>query len=355
MKESECDYLEIWNNLNSSEIKYDLEQELQVLENWDSLIKPVGSLGKLEKIIAQLYGIRAGKQVVIDKPIVTVFAADHGIAKDDTVTQWPQEITGKLLEQMSLGKTAINCIAESNSIALAIFDCGTICNEQIDKVTNIKLKHGSGDIRTLDALTSKEVITMITTGALIAKVQIQKELNLFITGEVGIGNTTAASIIISKVLDKSASVIVGRGAGATDEGLVRKIEVVSQIVQSMELVTDPIEILRLVGGLEICTLVGYMLQLAISNQIIILDGIITQSAALVASLIRPELKKSLIFSHISAEPSAIYLREYFDCKPILDLNLRLGEGTGGALSYPIIKAAFQCYLGMANIKELNFD
>jgi nicotinate-nucleotide--dimethylbenzimidazole phosphoribosyltransferase len=323
-----------------------------VRKEFDGLAKPVGSLGKLENIAAQIAGITHSHTPTVDPAAVALIGADHGIAADDSVTPWPQAITGMMLEVMGDNKAAVSVLADVADVYVQIINVGAITDSKSPQVRNERVASGTQDIRTNDAMSDAVVRAALEVGAQTAERLIAGGSRCLITGEVGIANTTPSAALIAHFTQTSAEQVTGRGSGIDDQTYVRKVEIVTQLIEKTKNEKDPIKTLAQIGGIEIAALVGYILRAASLQIPVVLDGVITLAAATVAQAINPEVNKFLIAGHCSSEPGSLIAIRHLQLQPILDLELRLGEGTGALLAIPIIRSACQALSRMARISDL---
>jgi nicotinate-nucleotide--dimethylbenzimidazole phosphoribosyltransferase len=323
-----------------------------VKKEFDGLAKPVGSLGKLETIATQIAGITHTHTPTVDPAAIAVFGADHAIAADDSVTPWPQAITGMMLEVMGENKAAVSVLADVADVYCQYINVGTLSDSASKAVRNERVTSGTRDLRNDDAMTYQEVIAAMNVGAQTAERLIAGGSRSLCTGEVGIGNTTPSAALIARFAQASAQEVTGRGSGIDDATYLRKVEIVAQLIAKTKNEADPITVLAQIGGLEIAALTGYILR-ATSLQIpVVLDGVITLAAATVAHAIKPNTTKFLIAGHCSSEPGSAIALKHLGLTPLLDLDLRLGEGTGALLSIPMIRSACQVISKMAHITDL---
>jgi nicotinate-nucleotide--dimethylbenzimidazole phosphoribosyltransferase len=323
-----------------------------VRKEFDGLAKPVGSLGKLENIAAQIAGITHSHTPTVDPAAIALFGADHGIAADDSVTPWPQAITGMMLEVMGDNKAAVSVLAEVADVYVQIINVGAMADSKSPNVRNERVASGTQDIRSSDAMSDTVVRAALEVGAQTAERLIAGGSRCLVTGEVGIANTTPSAALIAHFTQTTAEQVTGRGSGIDDETYARKVEIVSQLIAKTKTETDPIKVLAQIGGIEIAALVGYILRAASLQIPVVLDGVITLAAAVVAKAINPEVNQFLIAGHCSSEPGSRIAIAHLELQPILDLELRLGEGTGALLSIPIIRASCQALSRMAQIADL---
>jgi nicotinate-nucleotide--dimethylbenzimidazole phosphoribosyltransferase len=323
-----------------------------VRKEFDGLAKPVGSLGKLENIAAQIAGITHSHTPTIDPAAIALFGADHGIAADDSVTPWPQAITGMMLEVMGDKKAAVSVLADVADVYVQIINVGAMADSKSPNVRNERVASGTQDIRTSDAMSEAVARAALEVGAQTAERLIAGGSRCLVTGEVGIANTTPSAVLIAHFTQTSAEQVTGRGSGIDDQTYARKVEIVSQLVEKTKNEKDPVKTLAKIGGIEITALVGFILRAASLQIPVVLDGVITLAAATVARAISPDISQFLIAGHCSSEPGSRIAITHLELQPILDLELRLGEGTGALLSIPIIRASCQALSRMARIADL---
>jgi len=323
-----------------------------VRKEFDGLAKPIGSLGRLENIAAQIAGITHSNTPTVDPAAIALFGADHGIAADDSVTPWPQAITGMMLEVMGDNKAAVSVLAEVADVYVQIINVGAITDSKSPNVRNERVASGTADIRTSDAMSDSVVRAELEVGAQAAERLIAGGSRCLVTGEVGIANTTPSAALIAHFTNSTAEQVTGRGSGINDQTYARKVEIVAGLIKKTKNENDPIKTLAQIGGIEIAALTGYILRAASLQIPVVLDGVITLAAATVAKAINPEVNQFLIAGHCSSEPGSRIAITHLQLQPILDLELRLGEGTGALLSIPIIRASCQALSRMARISDL---
>jgi nicotinate-nucleotide--dimethylbenzimidazole phosphoribosyltransferase len=324
-----------------------------VRKEFDGLAKPVGSLGKLEIMAAQIAGITHSHTPTIDPVAIALFGADHGIAADNSVTPWPQAITAQMFEVMGDGKAAASVLARTADVYVEIINVGAIVDSKSPNVRNERVANGTQDIRIASAMSETVVREALEVGAQTAERLIAGGSRCLVTGEVGIGNTTPSAALIAHFTNAIAEQVTGRGSGIDDETHARKTEVVTNLIANTKNEKDPIKVLADIGGIEIAALTGYILRTASLQIPVVLDGVITLSAAIVAHAINPGINQFCIAGHASSEPGSQIAIAYLQLQPILDLELRLGEGTGALLSIPIIRASCQAFSGMARISDMH--
>jgi nicotinate-nucleotide--dimethylbenzimidazole phosphoribosyltransferase len=335
-----------------AKLEFNSDISQQVATDFDSLVKPRGSLGKLESVVAKIAGISHNLQPTVDPAAIAVFVADHGVAEDDSVTPWPQAITGKMAEQVVLGKAAISVLAENSDLFVQVIDVGTIAPPLSTKILNQRIAPGTKDFRFAAAMSIQEVETALEIGAESAERLIAGGSNFLAVGEIGIGNTTSSAALISFLTGAGAADVTGFGSGIDPETHARKVEIVQEAVKKLPHGSTAHQVLSHIGGFETAAMVGFILRAASLQVPVLLDGVTTVAAALVAQKITPLIGDFLIASHNSAEPAATIGLRALDLDPLLDLGLRLGEGTGAALAIPLIRGGCLALKKMERIENI---
>jgi len=313
--------------------------------------KPLGSLGKLEEIALQIGQIQNTTSPKLNEPTIIVFAADHGLA-DAGVSPFPKEVTYQMVLNFLGNGAAINVFCKQNNINLKVVDAGVDADfENNPNLIHEKIANGTKNILESAAMTIDECNKAIEAGGKIISDQFKIGCNIIGFGEMGIGNTSSASLLMSKIIGLNIEDCVGNGTGHDVEGLKRKKELLKQAFEKHQLNSDPIEILATFGGFEIAMMTGAFLKAAELGMTIMVDGFIVTSALLVANEINPEILKNCIFTHTSNEQGHIKMLNHLNANPILGLDLRLGEGTGAAVTYPIIKSAVNFLNDMASFED----
>ncbi|MDH5897090.1 nicotinate-nucleotide--dimethylbenzimidazole phosphoribosyltransferase [Vibrio splendidus] len=335
----------------------------------DQKTKPLGALGLLEKVAHQLALIQSqGKEAAVEhielnKPSIIIFAGDHGIA-DEGVSIAPSAVTQQMVLNFLSGGAAINCFCAVNNIDITVVDTGILLPVESDSDMLISQRLGTrtNNFANEAAMSLETVERGIELGTELVSRTISNGTNIIMFGEMGIGNTSSASAILSALSNRSADECVGLGTGINNEQLARKVAVVEQGVarckglefKEVKELTDLKyikEVLAQVGGYEIVQMVGGFLGAYQNRTPILVDGFIVSVAAYVATLIEPNCRDYMIFAHRSEESGHKILLELLDAEPLLDLGLRLGEGTGAALAMPIIRAAAEFYNNMASFES----
>ncbi|MEZ8775236.1 nicotinate-nucleotide--dimethylbenzimidazole phosphoribosyltransferase [Vibrio sp. 10N.222.49.A3] len=320
----------------------------------DQKTKPLGALGLLEKVAHQLALIQSqGKETAVEhielnKPRIIIFAGDHGIA-DEGVSIAPSAVTQQMVLNFLSGGAAINCFCAVNNVEITVVDTGILLPVESDSDMLISQRLGTrtNNFAKEAAMSLETVERGIELGAELVSRTISNGTNIIMFGEMGIGNTSSASAILSALANRTADECVGLGTGINNEQLARKVAVVKQGVARC-INPDAKEVLSQVGGYEIVQMVGGFLGAYENRTPVLVDGFIVSVAAYVATLIEPSCRDYMIFAHRSEESGHKILLELLDAEPLLDLGLRLGEGTGAALAMPIIRAAAEFYNNMAS-------
>jgi nicotinate-nucleotide--dimethylbenzimidazole phosphoribosyltransferase len=315
-----------------------------VHDHLDRLTKPPGSLGRLEGLVVQLAGITGSASPRIEHPAVVVFAADHGVTAQG-VSAYPSDVTAQMVANFLAGGAAINVLARAAGAKLVVIDVG-VAGPELE--VSSRIRPGTRDMTVEPAMTRDEVLAAMAVGGDTARTLVADGCDAIALGEMGIGNTTAASALVASLTGRSPTEVTGRGTGLDDEAVRHKVAVIETALRLHQpRPDDPLGALAAVGGLEIAALVGAMHAAAEANVPVVLDGFITGAAALVAVAIAPNLGPRLIASHRSAEPGHRVVLEQIGLEPLLDLDLRLGEGSGAALALPLIRGATRILAEMA--------
>jgi nicotinate-nucleotide--dimethylbenzimidazole phosphoribosyltransferase len=318
----------------------------------DRLTKPPGSLGRLEELAIWYGSARGEVKPVLSKKAVVVFAADHGIA-DEGVSAYPKEVTAQMVYNFLRGGAGINVLAKHAGAEVVVVDIGVAHDfENTSGLRKIKIKRGTDNMARGPAMSRIEALSAVSEGITIADEMARKGVDLIATGEMGIANTTASSAITSLMTGHPVAIVTGRGTGVDDERLAHKIGVIEKVLRkNLPDRYNPMDVLAKVGGLEIAGLVGLIVGSAKNRIPVVLDGFISGAAALIAVGLKPEVKDYLVGSHQSSEPGHRLALEHLGLVPLLNLNLRLGEGTGAVLAMGLIEAAVKILSEMATFEE----
>jgi nicotinate-nucleotide--dimethylbenzimidazole phosphoribosyltransferase len=305
----------------------------------DRLTKPQGSLGRLEDLATQLCVITGEVPAPIPQhPAIAVFAGDHGVVADG-VTHWPSEVTAQMVANFAGGGAAISVLARQMGATLTVVDVGVATPiPNTDGVSDCNVAKGTASLLHGPAMTPEQTAAALQVGVDIAEELIAAGSDLLVTGEMGIGNTTAAAAIICALTDSDPALVTGRGTGVDDETFLRKQQIVAAALNRFP-ERDALTVLSQVGGYEIAALAGFILAGAAHHVPVLVDGVITLAAALVAVGLNPAAQSAIVGSHRSTEPGATLALEKLGVAPLVDLAMRLGEGSGAALCIPFVQAA----------------
>ena len=345
----ECLEKSIWSNFTRNELdkiqvkEPDEEIRGQVLKNWDAIAKPLDGMGRFEAIIAKIGAITGTEDVCILKKAVVIMCADNGIV-DEGISQSGQEVTLAVAKAMGKGQSCVGQMAKSVGADTIPIDIGINSNESIPGIISRKVRQGTRNFRIEPAMTEDETIRAIAIGMEVAYQCKRKGYQMLATGELGIGNTTTSSAIAAALLGCDVSKVVGRGAGLNGVGLVRKQKVIKEVIDKYDLYkSDAFTILCTVGGLDIAGLVGVCIGGALNHLPIVLDGVISMVAALVAERLVPGTKAYYIPSHKGKEPAIEMLARELGLELIIDGKLALGEGTGAVMMFALLDVAMSIY------------
>lgn len=318
-------------------------------ERLDNLTKPQGSLGRLEELAKLIVGITRKENPEFKDKVIFTLAADHGVSEEN-VSAFPKAVTAQMVYNFLRGGAAINVLAKHIGARVVVADVGVA--EKIKGLKDKKINLGTKNFTKGPAMTVEEAIKSIENGFEIFEEEFAKGIDIIGTGEMGIANTTSSSAITVVFTGRKPEEVTGRGTGIDDEGLANKIRAIKEALKiNKPDPGEPIDVLSKVGGFEIGGLVGIILAAASKRIPVVIDGFISGVAALVAYQIEPKVKDYMIASHCSAEIGHRAILDYLGLKPLLDLNLRLGEGTGACLGITIIEASVKILTQMATFKN----
>ncbi|MFC2013865.1 nicotinate-nucleotide--dimethylbenzimidazole phosphoribosyltransferase [Chloroflexota bacterium] len=318
----------------------------------NQLTKPPGSLGRLEELSIQLAGIQGKSIPQIRQKVIITMAGDHGVVAEG-IGNWPQEVTTQMVYNFLGGGAGINVLAQQAGARLIVADVGVVTELKSNPhLLSRKIASGTRNITLGPAMTDKQAMTAIETGIEVVTAEVARGLDIVGTGDMGIGNTTPSSAICAVMTGKQVAEVTGRGTGLTDEQLAHKIEVIKRaLTVNRPDPSQPLDVLAKIGGFEIGGLVGVMLAAAAHRIPVVIDGFISGAAALIAIGLAPRLKDYLIAAHVSAEAGHKLLLRHLRLKPLLDLGMRLGEGTGAALGILLAEAATKVLAEMSTFAE----
>lgn len=331
----------------------DLDQKAvqQAQDRLDSLLKPPGSLGRLEEIAVQIAGITGNPRPTIGKKAVIIMAGDHGVVAEG-VSAAPQEVTYQILPAFTTGVAGIGVLARHAGAQLVVVDVGVAVPVDIPGVLNRKVRPGTGNIARGPAMTREEAVKALEVGIQAAFDEIDKGATLLTAGDMGIGNTTPSSAILAVLGGYTAEEATGRGTLVNDEVLQRKALAVSRALEvNRPDPSDGLDVLAKVGGLEIAGIAGVYLGAAARRVPVLIDGFITTAAAMVAAAIQPKVKQYMIASHISNEQGHRMMLENLGLVPMIHMGMRLGEATGAALAMHLVEASTRILNEMASFNE----
>ena len=313
-----------------------------------SLTKPPGSLGVLEEVSVRLAGIAgACPPPYPQRAAVAVFAADHGVVASG-VTPWPQEVTTAMVENFRAGGAAVNVLAREADADVVVVDIGVATDVKEDGVVWArKVRPGTADLSTGPAMTRAEAAAAVGTGIRVAEDLARAGYDVIATGDMGIGNTTASACLIAHLTGRPAGAITGRGTGIDDEMLARKTTIVADAVARLPEDADALDVLAEVGGLEHAGLAGLVVGAAAHGVPVVLDGVIAGAAALVAQRLSPAAVDHCFAGHRSVEPGHVAALATLGLRPLVDLDLRLGEGSGAVLALPLVRSSAAVLRDMA--------
>ena len=330
-----------------------LKEKLQ--NKIDFKTKPVGSLGILEEIALQIGTIQNTLTPSLSKPTIVVFAGDHGIVASNPVSSYPQEVTRQMVLNFLGNGAAINVFCKQNKINLKIVDAGVKGDFSHNSVLiKAKIAEGTHDYSKQKAMSRQQCLTAIERGKEIVRQLHKEKTNVIGFGEMGIGNTSSASLLMSYFTKIPIEKCVGKGTGLSDEGLQVKADILRKVYDlHMTSIVNPEDAFIAFGGFEMAMICGALLEAAAMKMTLLIDGFIVTSALLVASAIQPNILEYCIFSHTSGEQGHEKMLSFLRVKPLLNLGLRLGEGTGCALVFPIVKSAVSFLNEMATFESAN--
>ena len=318
-------------------------------ERQEALTKPSGSLGRLEDVSVQLAGIASQCPPPLPEPaVVAVFAADHGVHAQG-VTPWPQEVTAQMVANFLASGAAVNAIATQAGAAVCVVDVGVAADlPTAQGLLSRKVRPGTADMTEGPAMTLEEARLAVETGIKVAADLVDEGYRCLITGDMGIANTTASAALIAVFTGSTPALVTGRGTGIDDPTWARKVEVVRRALDLHRCdPASPLETLAAVGGLEHAALAGFILGGAARRVPVLLDGVIACAAAVAARAFAPQVTDYLIAGHLSTEPGALRALDALGLQPLLDLGMRLGEGSGAVLALPVVAAAARVLRDMA--------
>ena len=324
------------------------------LKVWNGKMKPEGSLGQMEKIVMKLAGIFEDSfENIKTKGCHIVAAADNGVIEEG-ISSCPEEYTRVVSEAMLNETAAIGIMCKTLGVDLKVVDVGmkNPIPRSYENLYNMKVMNGTENLYKTPAMTVEQAVEAIENGILMME-ELESDYDIFSNGEMGIGNTTTSSAVLYSLTRSSIEEVVGRGGGLSDEKLLKKRKVIFEsCVKYNTFQLDVLEVLASVGGLDIAFLTGLYIGAVKCRKLILVDGFISGVAALAACKLNPLIKDYILVTHLSEEPGMKIIIRELGAKPFLDMNLRLGEGTGAVLAYPVIKSAVEIYKNMKTPEEV---
>jgi len=311
----------------------------------DNKTKPLGSLGRLESLALQLGQIVGSDSPRLRDPQMLVCAADHGLAARG-VSAYPSDVTWQMVENFLAGGAAVSVLARQHGVQLTVADCG-VRHDFAPRagLVDCKVAPGTADAHTQAAMTQAQCAQAIQNGM---RLVADMPGNALLLGEMGIGNTSAASLLLARLGGHGIADCTGAGTGLDSAAVERKTHILREVLHTHAQATDPLDVLAAMGGFEIATLVGAVLQAAKERRVIVVDGFIVGSAVLVASLLAPRVLQRCVFAHRSGERGHSLMLQTLQAQPLLDLGLRLGEGSGAMLAWPLLESACRILAEMAS-------
>lgn len=319
----------------------------------DIKTKPPGSLGRIEDLALQMAGAQNTSEPSADPARLFIFAGDHGLTAEG-VSAWPSEVTTQMVLNFLKGGAAANVFARTNNVDLTIVDAGVIGDlPNHQNLLKADIRKGTRNAMNEDALSADELENALQFGAKVTSQAAQKGDKVILFGEMGIGNTSSASLLTHALIGTDLETLTGPGAGLDENGVNKKLEILKKVAARKSGDLNPTQALQAFGGLEIAMIAGGIIGAAANNSVALIDGFIASSAALCALKARPELAPYVVFSHRSEEPGHRAMTDAVNAIPLMDLNLRLGEGTGALLALPLLRNACAMLAEMATFESAN--
>ena len=328
----------------------------KIKAHWDDVAKPLDGMGNFEDLICKIGAIQKCEDVKLDKKALLIMCSDNGIVKEG-VSQSDSSVTLSVAKNMLKGKSSVAVMAKKNGIDMFVYDLGIDSDEEPEGIINAKIRKGTNDFYTEPAMSEEETLKAINLGINLVKEYRDKNYDIILTGEMGIGNTTTSAAVCSAIFGVEATdKLTGRGAGLDDEKFFNKKRIIRESIEKYSLKTaDAFTILSTVGGFDIAALTGVCLGGAIYGVPVVLDGVITMAAGLVAEKICPGVKDYLILSHKGKEPASEMISDALGLKPVIDGDMALGEGTGAVMMLSLLGDALCVYNNAARFSEIAVD
>jgi len=329
----------------------DDESRSAAMARQDQLIKPAGSLGRLEQLGAWVAACqRANPPRLFQRPRVVVFAGDHGVAAKG-VSAYPAEVTAQMMTAFADGVAAVNVLAAAAGASVRVVDMAVDADTG-EAVSRHKVRRGSGAVDVEDALTADETVEAVAAGRAVADEETDGGADLLVIGGMGVGSTTPAAVIASAIIGIEPVAVVGRGPGLDDARWMRKVTVIRDALRrARRVMPDPLALLRTVGGADFAAMAGFLTQAAARRTPVILDGLVTGAAALIAEEFAPGARQWWVAGHLADEPAHGLVLEQLELTALLDLDMRLGQGTGALAALPLVQAAARLLADMARLDQ----
>lgn len=357
----ECLKKHIWSDCTSEELAGltvdmpDAGVYRRIMKNWDRIAKPLDGLGQFEALTAQIGAILGTEEISLFPRAVLILCADNGIVEEG-VSQSGQEVTFLVAEQMAKGASSVGRMAAVIGADMIPVDIGINRKEGIPGVLDRKIRMGTRNFRKEPAMTREETVRAVSTGIELVSDCRQKGYRILSVGEMGIGNTTTSSAVAAALLKCRADAVTGRGAGLSDEGLLHKRQIIAETLEKYELLgADPLRVLQTVGGLDIAGLAGVCIGGGLFHIPVVLDGVISMTAALAAERLVPGTVRYLLPSHKGREPAAERLQEALGLKPVIDGSMALGEGTGALMMLSLLEMVLSVYRGKTTFSDIRLE
>ena len=330
---------------------FDRDLKTRVMAAIDFKTKPPGSLGRIEELALKLALAQNTGAPLADPAHLFIFAGDHGLTAEG-VSAWPSEVTTQMVLNFLAGGAAANVFARTNGVDITVVDAGIIGDlPDHEKLARANIRKGTRNAMNEDAMTGEETLAALSFGASLAMDAVKKGAKVILLGEMGIGNTSSATLLAHKLEGISIDVLTGPGAGLDTDGVNRKAEILRRVAARRPEKMEPVEVLAAFGGLEIAAMAGALIGAASAGAVVLVDGFIASSAALCALRARPDAGDYVVFSHRSKEPGHRAMMSALNVEPLVDLDLRLGEGTGALLAFPLLRNACAMLNEMATFES----
>lgn len=347
--------MELLKEALSSISPLDMDSQKKAQERLDNLIKPPGSLGRLEEICVQLAGIYGSMFFSTEKKAILAFAADHGVFEEG-VSPCPQDITKIQIPNFVRGITGVGSLARFANAKIIAVDVGVNCDEELEGVINKKIRKGTSNLAVGAAMTREEAIRCLEIGIETVNDAVNEGITVVGIGEMGISNTTPTSAIISLYGNYTPLEVTGMGAGLDKDAVLKKASVIERSLHiNKPDKNDPVDVLSKIGGFEIGAMAGAIIGAAAKKIPVVIDGFISYSSTLLALKLCPQVRDYIIPSHFSAEPASKKAFDLLDLKPMLTMDMRLGEGSGAALCFNLIEASNFMYKNMKTFEEVEME